>query len=207
MNKIKGGASCLLLAGVLVTGCSSTSEPTVSIEDLKRAASQAASPTPSPSASVSPGPVLQVGQRSQFADIETDEYGENPRAVTTFGVTVKEATYVDAADIGSGEPAENGQFVRLTLAITNVGKANGDFTSYGAIKWEDEQTAAQDATTLHLLDGPELDTEYKPGQSVTGSIVLDVARKGGTLTYWDSANSDAPAFSITLPTAGSGGEA
>lgn len=201
MNKTKGGAAALLI-GVLVAGCSSTSEPTVSVEDVKEAASRAASPTPSPSPSTSTyaGPVLQVGKTGEFADIETDEYGENPKEVTRFAVTVKAASYVGAADVGTNEPAEHGQFVRLTLTVKNIGKAPGRFTGYGAIKWEDEKTAAQDATTLHLLDGPDLDTEYKPGQSVTGSIVLDVARKGGTLTYWDSA-SEVPAFSIALPSA------
>ncbi|WP_228973383.1 hypothetical protein [Streptomyces sp. DH12] len=199
MNKIGTCVALAVVASALV-GCSSQREPAVTVEELKEAASQAApaDPSPSPSASASAGPVLQVGKTGQFADIETDEYGENPKEVTRFAITVKEAAYVDAAAVDVGTPAEHGQYVRLTLTLKNVGKANGSFAGYGAIKWEDATTAAQDATTLHLLDGPELDTEYKPGQAVTGSVVLDVARKGGTLTYWDSA-SEVPAFSIALP--------
>ncbi|WP_329032855.1 hypothetical protein OIE71_09180 [Streptomyces sp. NBC_01725] len=93
-----------------------------------------------------------------------------------------------------------GQYLRLTLTIKNVGTKPGDFSAYGLIKWENDDTAAQDATTLEGVgEGPDLDVMYKPGQSVTGFKVLDVASKGGTLTYWGGEDeSEAPTFSVTL---------
>ncbi|MFE9017297.1 hypothetical protein ACFYNL_01745 [Streptomyces sp. NPDC007808] len=69
------------------------------------------------------------------------------------------------------------------------------------MQWEDEQTAAQDATTLEGVgEGDGLDTTYKPGQSVTGTLVLDVGRKGGKVGYYGSDDpSGEPAFVVELP--------
>jgi hypothetical protein len=109
---------------------------------------------------------------------------------------------VTPAELDTTNKPEQGQFVKLTLTLKNVGKAPADFAAYGMMKWEDAQTAAQEATTLEGVgDGPDLDTTYKPGQSVTGSLVLDVARKGGTVSYvgTDDPSADA-AFKVTLPT-------
>ncbi|WP_167518821.1 DUF4352 domain-containing protein [Streptomyces chryseus] len=129
--------------------------------------------------------------------MESDEYGENTAENTKFEVTVKSAKYVTPADVDTSEGPVNGQYVLLTLTVKNIGPKPGDFTSYGMIKWEDAKTAEQEATTLNITDGQDLDATYKPGQSVTGSLVLDVVRKGGTLSYWDELG--APAFTIKLP--------
>ncbi|MFD7900150.1 DUF4352 domain-containing protein [Streptomyces sp. NPDC059743] len=113
--------------------------------------------------------------------------------MTKMQVTVKDVKYVDPTDIGTTNEPTLGQFVVLTLTIKNVGSKPGDFAGYGLITWEDANTAAQDATTLETVDGPELDTTYKPGQSVTGSLVLDVGAKGGTLDYQGGT------FTVELP--------
>ncbi|MFJ3588562.1 DUF4352 domain-containing protein [Streptomyces sp. NPDC090231] len=134
--------------------------------------------------------------------METDEYGENPKPSTTMRVTVKGAEYVTPADVDTTNKPKLGQYVRLTLTVKNVGQKEGEFSGYGMIKWENKGTAAQDATTLEGVGtGPELDTTYKPGQAVTGSLVLDVGAKGGTLSYWDEdTGTDEPAFAVELPT-------
>ncbi|MEU9011520.1 DUF4352 domain-containing protein [Streptomyces sp. NPDC048479] len=132
--------------------------------------------------------------------MESDEYGENRAVKTRMQVMVKEAKYVTPADVDTTNEPEHGQYVRLTLTVKNVGTKVGTFSGYGMIKWEDAKTAAQEATTLEGVGtGPDLDTTYKPGQSVTGTLVLDVANKGGTLSYWDELFTDKPAFTVPLP--------
>ncbi|MFB7919211.1 DUF4352 domain-containing protein [Streptomyces sp. NPDC056061] len=117
---------------------------------------------------------------------------------TQLEVTATKAEYVSPADIGTTNKPK-GQYVRLTLTVKNVGKKPGDFAAYGMMKWENASTATQDASTLEGVgDGPDLDTTYKPGQAVTGSLVLDVGTKGGTVSYWGD-SSDGPLFSIELP--------
>ncbi|MFI8436949.1 DUF4352 domain-containing protein [Streptomyces sp. NPDC079020] len=185
-------------------GCSSEPEPESS---TKAAASEpAAEPVvdetlePSPSASASAGPVIKVGGEGTYDVYETDEYGENPKVATQLEVTVKAAEYVTPAEIDKTNEPEHGQFLRLTITVKNVGKGEGEFAAYGMMKWEDAETAAQEATTLEGVgEGQDVDTTYKPGQSVTGSLILDVGAKGGTLSYTSSLTADAPAFTITLP--------
>lgn len=182
----------------LVTGCSSKDEPAAA-KSSAPAAQKLAEESPEPSAPASSAPALSVGQTGTYGLIETDEYGENPLPSTTMQVTVKSAEYVTPADVDTTTKPKLGQYVRLTLTVKNVGKKEGVFSGYGMIKWENKGTAAQDATTLEGVGtGPELDTTYKPGQAVTGSLVLDVGAKGGTLSYWDDL--DVPAFTVKLPT-------
>ncbi|WP_326812083.1 DUF4352 domain-containing protein [Streptomyces scopuliridis] len=156
---------------------------------------ESAEPSPSASASASAGPLLKVGQTGTYDVVETDEYGENPAVTTKMQVTVKSAKYVTPADVDTTNEPELGQYVVLTLTLKNVGSKPADFAAYGATTWENKDTAAQDATTLEGVgEGPELDTTYKPGQSVTGSLVLDVGAKGGIVSYADDT------FRVELPT-------
>jgi hypothetical protein len=158
-------------------------------------------PSEAPSSSA-PVAELKVGETGTYDVGETDDSGENFKVTSKMQVTVVSAKYVTPAEIDTTNKPEQGQFVKLTLTLKNVGNAPADFAAYGMMKWEDEQTAAQDATTLEGVgEGPDLDTTYKPGQSVTGSLVLDVARKGGTVSYvgTDDPSADA-AFTVLLPT-------
>ncbi|MEU1200100.1 DUF4352 domain-containing protein [Streptomyces sp. NPDC005813] len=142
-----------------------------------------------------------MGQTGTWPYGETDDTGENYQVTSKMQVKVVSATYVTPAEIDTTNKPEQGQFVKLTLTLKNVGDAPAKFAAYGMMKWEDDQTAAQDATTLEGVgDGPDLDTTYKPGQAVTGSLVLDIARKGGTVSYvgMDDPSADA-AFVVKLP--------
>lgn len=132
---------------------------------------------------------LSVGDSGTFAF--TDDYTEKK---TTFKVTVNEVTYVgqSAAD-DTNTPAE-GQYVRLGITLKNVGQNRAHLLTYGEIEWEDADSASQDATTLNLPDGPQLDTKYKPGQAVTGKLILDIPERGGVLNYIDGSG-----FTIKLP--------
>ncbi|WP_089105896.1 DUF4352 domain-containing protein [Streptomyces hyaluromycini] len=117
-------------------------------------------------------------------------------------VTVVSAKYVTPAEVGTTNKPQ-GQYVELTLTMKDTGKSPARVMTYGNLKWEDSSTAAQDVTTLEGVGtGASLDTEYKPGQSVTGKLVLDVARKGGVLSYTYTEDPDAEAvFKVKLPSA------
>ncbi|MFF1417650.1 DUF4352 domain-containing protein [Streptomyces sp. NPDC058280] len=162
---------------------------------MEPAADPVAEESADPSPSASEGPSLKVGDTGTYDVVETDEYGENPSVTTKMQVTVKGAKYVTPSEIDTTNEPKLGQYVVLTLTLKNVGKKPADFAAYGVTTWESKDTAAQDATTLEGVgEGPELDTTYKPGQSVTGSLVLDVGAKGGIVSY------DGDTFRVELPT-------
>ncbi|MEU1074285.1 MULTISPECIES: DUF4352 domain-containing protein [unclassified Streptomyces] len=176
----------VVMGAALVTGCSSDSKD----EPKKAAATQPATTSAAPAPSATPAKValstLSVGQSSTYAT----ESG------TTMRVTVKGVRYVQPSEIDTTNKPEKGQFAVLTLTVANVGKAPAHFAPYGVMKWQDAQTAAQNATTLETVGGQDVDADYAPGQSVTGGIVLDVVRKGGTVTYYEGLK---PAFAVALP--------
>ncbi|MFJ6237919.1 DUF4352 domain-containing protein [Streptomyces griseus] len=197
-------AASVAVVGALTVGCSSTPEPESSakVAASEPAVEPLADETVEPSPSASAAPAITVGESGTFDFYETDEYGQNPKVATQFEVTVKSAEYVTPAQVPTTNEPENGQFVKLTITVENVGKSTGEFAAYGMITWEDAGTAAQEATTLEGVgEGQDVDTTYKPGQSVTGSLILDVGAKGGTLNYASDLLDDAPAFTIDLPKA------
>ncbi len=155
---------------------------------------------PSSSAPAAEAPVVKVGETKEWAYGETDDSGEY-KVTSKMAVTAVSAKYVTPAEIDTSNTPEQGQFVELTLTLKNVGQAPADVMLYGMLKWEDDTHAAQDATTLEGVgDGPELDTTYKPGQSVTGKVVLDVAAKGGKVSYVGTEDPNAEAaFVVELP--------
>ncbi|MGW0613757.1 DUF4352 domain-containing protein [Streptomyces sp. NPDC002788] len=197
----------VVISAVLLTGCSSKSD---SGDDAAPKLSASAAPIedqpseePSEAApSSAPGPVLEVGEEGEFETGRTDEYGENYEVTSKMSVKVVSAEYVTAEQLDTSNEPENGQYVKLTLTLKNVGKAPAEFSSYGMMQWEDTDTAAQDASTLEGVgEGQDLDTTYKPGQSVTGTLVLDVGDGGGTVSYVGSEDleADEPVFSVNLP--------
>ncbi|MEU8877424.1 DUF4352 domain-containing protein [Streptomyces javensis] len=199
-------AASVVLLGAVLVGCSEKSdgpdvgEPATSAAPSKPAR-KAAEESPSPSASKSAAPVVSVGQSGTFDVGETDDYGENYKVTTKMQVTVVSAKYVTPAEVDTTNEPEQGQYVKLTLTLKNVGKAPAEIMTYGMMQWEDDKTAAQDASTLEGVgDGPDLDTTYKPGQAVTGALVLDVGRRGGKVSYVGTDDPDAEAaFVVKLP--------
>ncbi|MFC8244157.1 DUF4352 domain-containing protein [Streptomyces chartreusis] len=198
------------VAGVLLlTGCSSGGDDAKSApESIGSIASPETGlemPTEETSSSPSsaPAPTVGAGETAKFGLGETDEYGENYKVTTQMSVTVVSAKYVTPAEVDTSNKPENGQYVELTLTLKNVGEAPAEIMTYGMMQWEDEQTAAQDATTLEGVgEGQSLDTTYKPGQSVTGKLILDVGRKGGTVSYFGTEDpSGEAAFTVSLPKA------
>ncbi|MEV5319180.1 DUF4352 domain-containing protein [Streptomyces sp. NPDC052687] len=194
-----------VLSAVLLTGCSSEPDKDRPAPALSASVdSPAEEPSQEPletAASSAPAPVVKVGETAKWDVVETDEYGENPKVTTQMSVSVESARYVTPAEVDTTNEPEHGQYVELKLTLKNVGKAPAEIMTYGMMRWEDQQTAAQDATTLEGVgEGPELDTTYKPGQSVTGTLILDVARKGGTVGYYGTEDpSGEPAFVVELP--------
>ncbi|MGW2744999.1 DUF4352 domain-containing protein [Streptomyces sp. NPDC001450] len=194
-----------LLSAVLLTGCSSGGDDkadhskTAVVDDTQERSTVKPSPSPSPSSSTHV-PVLSVGQTGSYDVGETDDVGENYKVTTKMSVTVVSAKYVTPAEVGTTNKPK-GQYVELTLTMKNTGTAPTRVMTYGNMQWEDSSTAAQDATTFEGVgDGPTLDTVYKPGQGVTAKLVLDVARKGGFVSYTYTENPDGEApFMVKLP--------
>ncbi|MFD5573699.1 DUF4352 domain-containing protein [Streptomyces cadmiisoli] len=194
----------VVLSALLLTGCSSENagEGASKNEPASKVPIDPADlPAEKESPSSAPAPVVGVGETKTWDYGETDEYGENYAVTSKMSVTVVSAKYVTAEEVGTSNEADHGQYVELTLTLKNVGDAPAEIMTYGMMEWENEQTAAQDATTLEGVgEGPELDTKYKPGQAVTGKLILDVAAKGGTVSYvgTDDPNAEA-AFVVKLP--------
>ncbi|MGW7597190.1 DUF4352 domain-containing protein [Streptomyces antimycoticus] len=204
-------AALVLAAGLPLTACSGSdgkdseaagpataqsalkcSDPTIThVEWLKRCQSK----TPKTeakggeSAKKTGKQPLGVGDSGTFTFV--DSYTEKK---TTFQVTVNEIKYVgQSKEDDTTSPAE-GQYVRLGITLKNIGQNQAHLLTYGLIEWEDADTAAQDATTLNIPEGPQLDTKYKPGQAVTGKLILDVPERGGVLNYIDGSG-----FTVKLP--------
>ncbi|MEU3730024.1 DUF4352 domain-containing protein [Streptomyces sp. NPDC033538] len=180
------------------SGGSSKNKPAVEASVDPAEAPAEEPPSSAPAAEV---PVVKVGETKTWDYGETDEYGENYKVTSKMSVTVVSAKYVTPAEIDTTNEPEQGQFVELELTLKNVGQAPAEVMLYGMLKWEDADHAAQDATTLEGVgDGPELDTSYKPGQAVTGKVVLDVATKGGKVSYTGTEDPEAEAaFIVELP--------
>ncbi|MFF2008392.1 hypothetical protein ACFVWY_04850 [Streptomyces sp. NPDC058195] len=118
---------------------------------------------------------------------------------TRMSVWFEGIEYLSARDIGAtGEP-KRGQFVRITLTVKNVGTKNASFSSDGKIKWESDATAPQVVTTAEgVREGADLNTTYKPGQSLNGSFNLDIGGKEGKAAYWQNLTDAQPSFVLKL---------
>lgn len=116
-------------------------------------------------------------------------------------VTIVGIRYVTPAQINTTNKPK-GAYVDLKMTIQNVGTSTAEYSSYGQITWQDASTAAQDATTLEGIGaGPDLDATYRPGQGVTGDVILDVLHKGGVLAYSDDPYSGVDSFVVKVPPA------
>ncbi|WP_159062962.1 DUF4352 domain-containing protein [Streptomyces scabiei] len=196
----------VLISAVLLTGCSSggdSGEATPKQTSASEVPTGEAAVKPSESASLSaPGPVLKVGESGELETGETDDPGENYKATSKMSVKVVSAEYVTPGEVDTGNEPENGQFVKVTLTLKNVGDAPAEVMTYGRMEWENSNTARQKASTLEGVgDGRSIDTTYRPGQSITGFLILDVGEEGGTVSYNASEDPNAvgPLFSVTLP--------
>jgi hypothetical protein len=194
-------APAVLISAVLLAGCSAEGSDDNAAPKASASGGPAVEEQPSATASSSAVPVLKVGQSGTWAYGEADDLGENFKVTTHMRTTVVSAEYVTPAEVDTGNKPENGQFVKLTLTLKNVGDAPAEIMTYGVMEWEDDNTAAQDASTLEGVgDGRSLDTSYKPGQSVTGYLILDVGRRGGVVSYAGTQDPDADAaFKVELP--------
>jgi PBP1b-binding outer membrane lipoprotein LpoB len=192
----------VLLSAVVLTGCSS--DPLATRPKPDASAPPAAGKDASSKKVSSAGPVLAVGETGEFDTGELSEDGSTYRVTSKMSVKVLGAEYVTPDEIDADGGPENGQFVKLRLTLKNIGDVPAMVMTYGVMEWQDTGTAAQDASLSEGFgDGRALDATYRPGQSATGYLVLDVGRKGGTVSYNGSQDPDAegPLFSVTLPEA------
>lgn len=188
----------VVVGAVLLTGCSSGSSDKAAPSKApaaKEAVDEGTSePSEAPSSSAPAAPDLSVGQSGTFVSVNPDETSQK----TKLSVTVKAVRYVTAAELSGASAPKNGQYAVMTLTVKNVGATASRFSPYGAIKWQDKQTAPQDASTMESTgSGQDVDTSYGPGQAVTGDVVLDIVRKGGAVAYFDVPGD--PAFVVELP--------
>ncbi|MFD5792780.1 DUF4352 domain-containing protein [Streptomyces diastatochromogenes] len=195
-----------LLSAVLLTGCSSGGDdkaaPTKTfVDDTQERSTVKASPSAPPSPSSSQKAVLSVGQTGTYEVGETDENGENYKATGKMSVTFVGAKYVTPAEIDTSNKPQHGQYVEVTLTFKNIGQSPARVETYGNLMWDDSSSAAQDATTLEGVGGgDDVDTDYKPGQGVTGKVVLDVGKRGGFVYYMFSEDPEGGTpFVLKLP--------
>ncbi|MFE9017713.1 hypothetical protein ACFYNL_03900 [Streptomyces sp. NPDC007808] len=193
------------MSAVLLAGCSSQSDSGGSASQRETTAEAPGRATVEPSGSASSprrGPVLEVGETGEFATGVMDEDGTTYKVTSKMSVEVVDARYLTAEEAGTPKEPENGQYVKLTLKLKNIGDAPAEIRTYGRMEWEGTDTAAQAASTPDGAgDGRRLDTTYEPGQSRTGFLLLDVGDEGGTVSYNGSEDPDAegPVFSVNLP--------
>ncbi|WP_329168276.1 DUF4352 domain-containing protein [Streptomyces sp. NBC_01267] len=193
----------LVAASALAAGCSSDSPAKAPHTAAPAPAKKAAEEAPAPSPSAPKALALKIGESGEYVTGQMSDDGDRIVTTTHMRVTAVSAKYVTPAEIDTTNKPEKGQYVVLTLTVTNVGTTPAEFSAYGMMQWEDAKTAAQDCTTLEGVgDGPDLDTTYKPGQSATGKLVLDVGHKDGVVSYNDNNSpADGPAFTVALPSA------
>ncbi|MFI2213049.1 DUF4352 domain-containing protein [Streptomyces sp. NPDC020141] len=182
-----------MLSAAVISGCSSD---TKTDHDAAKQSTVPAAPVAEASeepSEPSSAPVLAVGQTGEYTAVDSADEAVK----TAMKVTVESVKYVTPADVRTTTKAK-GVYAVLTLTVKNAGSQPGTFLSYGVMKWQDRTSAAQTATTLKTTGkGDQLDTTYRPGQSATGDIVLDVARRGGTVSHYDSL--EGPSFTVKMP--------
>ncbi|WP_328742892.1 DUF4352 domain-containing protein [Streptomyces caniferus] len=184
-----------LVTAALATGCSSSSNapgaaPAASEKAVEgKAADAAAKPSEAPVKT----PLVAVGKSGTYT---ADDSATHAKA--KMSITLKSVKYVSPSEINTTNRPK-GQYAVLTLTVKNVDTANeGGFHPYGLMKWEDGRTAEQEASTLETTDtGQDVDATYRPGQIVTGDVVLDVPRKGGKVNFYDGL--EAASLSFELP--------
>ncbi|MFD9205986.1 DUF4352 domain-containing protein [Streptomyces sioyaensis] len=136
-------------------------------------------------------PLVAVGKSGTYTADDSATH-----AKTKMQITLKDVKAVTPSQIDTTTKPK-GLYVVLTLTVKNVGSKDGGFHPYGLMKWEDEQTAEQDASTLEKTGaGQDVDTTYRPGQSVTGDVVLDVPRMGGRVNFYDGLEAASLAFEL-----------
>lgn len=172
-----------------VAGCSGSQEAPKAAP-ASSSASKVEKPAKAP-AKAHEAPIVAVGKTATYT---AEDSATN--AKTKMSITLKDVKTVTPSEIGTTTKPK-GQYVALTLTVKNVGSAEGGFHPYGLMKWEDSSTAEQDASTLETSDaGQDVDTTYKPGQSVTGDVVLDVPRMGGRVNFYDSPGAASLTFEL-----------
>ncbi|MEU6332753.1 DUF4352 domain-containing protein [Streptomyces sp. NPDC047049] len=170
-----------------VAGCSSAST-----DAAKKPSASSTAPGPEKSAEAPKGPVkppaLSVGKTHTYTAID------NSGNATTMSVTFHAAKYATPSEIGEAKP--KGRYAVLTVEVTNAGHRDGTFTPYRNMRWKDRATTEQEVSTLISTGTQDVGTTYHPGQGVTGDIVLDVPRKGGSVTYYDTRGTAALLFEM-----------
>ncbi|MFI6873580.1 hypothetical protein ACIBL6_09095 [Streptomyces sp. NPDC050400] len=197
MSTYRRRAALLAVPAVLVavlSGCSSDAEPdardapqkvpTASTSDIEMGQAKKADGPPDDGI-----PSVLPGGRTMFKS-----------GATAMTVAVGGVEYIDKpTDEDFMTTGDNGQFLRLRLTVMNTGKTEAEFSAVG-VTWESDKVAEQSASTLGSTnDLARLSTTYKPGQGVTGSVILDAGSKGGTVSFYDAQDTEAPAFKVVLP--------
>ncbi|WP_146057586.1 DUF4352 domain-containing protein [Streptomyces sp. SM12] len=145
---------------------------------------------------------IGVGESAEWEIPEEDEYGDVVEGGTpaVMRVTLDAAEWVGASAEHGTSGSPDGEWLRLDLTVSNVGDAgDGTFSPYGLMYWESETHAAQDVGTLHMPAGADVDTTYRPGQSVSGGIVLDVPERDGVVSYVWNLFGGAVGFAVEVP--------
>ncbi|MGW2826397.1 hypothetical protein ACWC24_36240 [Streptomyces sp. NPDC001443] len=140
-------------------------------------------------------PMLKPGQSGAFKTCGTE-----------WKATVISVKYPTPAEVGTSKEAI-GQYAVIRLTVTNTGTATGEFSA-DEVTWETKGVAPVEASAYGSSNGlAHLDAAYKPGQSATGNVILDVGERGGTATFYDTSEDaiynpvyrETPLFQVALP--------
>ncbi|MEU5213149.1 DUF4352 domain-containing protein [Streptomyces sp. NPDC020742] len=175
-----------LITAALTTGCSPSSKASEKASAEKT--QDAAAAAPSKRDATTP---LAIGETGTYSAVDRAS-----GARTKMSITFKNVKTVSPSEIKTTHKPK-GQYIVLTLTVKNVGDKDGGFHPRGLMKWQDTQTAEQSASTRETTGtGHNVDATYRPGQSVTGDVVLDVPRTGGKVIFYDSAGTASLTFEL-----------
>ncbi|MGW1839680.1 DUF4352 domain-containing protein [Streptomyces sp. NPDC002067] len=179
-------AGAVLTAG-LATGCSSSggdSGPTAS-----KTGAPAGDLAVQPSGKSGKTPIT-IGESGTYQAVDSAS-----GARTQMSVTFKDMRAVQASEIHATKPPKH-QYAVFTFTVKNTGDKNGAFHPQ-KLKWTDGQSPEQPAFTSEKSgSGQNLDTTYRPGQTVTGDVVLDMPGGSGALRYYDGSGPVSLSFEV-----------
>lgn len=115
---------------------------------------------------------------------------------TAMTVSVGDFEYIPTPEGAMGSEGQT-TFVRLHLTVKNTGKAPGEFSA-DTSKWSSSTSAPQSATVVTTDAKDRLAVTYQPGQEADGDVVVGTGGKGGTVTFYDAQDDEAPTFRVDL---------
>lgn len=195
---MKKKIACSMLAALLLSGCSSTtnsSPPTApDVDPVSESTSPEETPTPNPT----PTETEDKSARGNLIKVIGEPAGvtSEPGGGEQLLSLVVEDIEVDVTCSAEyAQPPKNGNFVAVTLDVTTGGEPTFSENLYGPVSFDAQswKVIGPNGTTLNTVaSGPaygclsqeeQLPQAIGPAEKVTGKIVFDIPVTSGTLIY------------------------